>query len=312
MRAARLHGVRDLRVEDLSDPAPARGELLVRVDACGVCPTDARKYLHGTTDGYPLNPGHEWVGHVDAVGSGVEGWEIGQRVYGDTYAGYAELAVLPVEPSAWSYGALELPQDLPLERAIFVEPFADCLHAVIDQARIEPGQRLVVVGGGQMGLQLVVAGVLQGAQVTLVEPRDERRALGAELGASDAVTEIADVPGESAAVILSVGVAALVDRCVELASPGGHVVLFAGFAGAARGELDLNRLHYQEIAVVGSEWIGTPPNQRRAHYAAALDALVSGRAPLERLVTRRCNLDGLEKAFEDVRALRGLKTMLVP
>jgi L-iditol 2-dehydrogenase len=312
MRAARLHGIRDLRVEELPDPSPAPGELLVRLDACGVCPTDVRKYLLGTTDRYPLNPGHEWVGHVEALGPGVEGWEIGQRLYGDTYAGYAELAVLPLEPGPWSHGPLLLPEDLPLERAIFVEPFGDCLHAVIDQARIERGQRLVVVGGGQMGLQLVLAGALEGAETVLVEPHDERRGLGLELGAVEAVSDLSDVWGKAEAVILSIGLGALVERCVELAAPGGRVVLFAGFGDVARGELDLNRLHYDEIAVVGSEWIGTPPNQRRAHYAAALDALVSGRAPLERLVTRRCGLDGLEKAFADVQELRGLKTMLVP
>ncbi len=221
MRAARLHGARDLRVEELPDPAPAPGELLVRIDACGVCPTDVRKYLLGTTDGYPLNPGHEWVGHVEALGGGVEGWEIGQRLYGDTYAGYAELAALPVEPGPWSHGPLLLPEDLPLERAIFVEPFADCLHAVVDQARIEPGQRLVVVGGGQMGLQLVLAGALERAEVVLVEPHDERRGLGLELGAGEAVSEVSDVWGKADAVILSIGDGALVDRCVGLAAREG-------------------------------------------------------------------------------------------
>jgi L-iditol 2-dehydrogenase len=312
MRAARLHGVRDLHVEELPDPSPGRGELLVRIEACGVCPTDVRKYLVGTPDGYPLNPGHEWVGRVEALGDAVEGWELGQRVYGDTYAGYAELAVLPVEAAAWSNGPLLLPEELPLERAIFVEPFADCLHAVIDQARIERGQRLVVVGGGQMGLQLVLAGALEGAEVVLVEPHDERRGLGLVLGAQEALPDLENVWGKAEAVILSIGAGALVDRCIDLAAPGGRVVLFAGFGDEARAELDLNRLHYEEIALVGSEWIGAPPNQRRAHYATALDALVSARAPLERLVTARCGLDGLEKAFADVQALRGLKTMVVP
>jgi threonine dehydrogenase-like Zn-dependent dehydrogenase len=312
MRAARLHGVRDLRVEDLPDPVPASGELLIRVDACGICPTDVRKYLLGTTGGYPLNPGHEWVGHVEALGPGVDGWEVGQRVYGDTYAGYAELAVLPVEPGEWSHGPLRLPDHLALERAIFVEPFADCLHAVIDQARVESGQRVAVIGGGQMGLQVVLAAVLEGAEVALVEPNGERRDVGLELGAHEAVPELADVPGKAEAVILTIGLTALVEACVELATPGGRVVLFAGFGTSPRAELDLNRLHYEEIAVVGSEWIGAPPNQRRSHYPAALEALVSGRAPLERLVTGRCGFDGLEAAFADVQALRGMKTVLVP
>jgi L-iditol 2-dehydrogenase len=312
MRAARLYGVRDLRLEELPDPSPAPGELLVHVEACGICPTDVRKYLHGTTDTYPLNLGHEWVGHVEAVGDGVDGWEIGARVYGDTYAGYAELAVLPVEPGPWSHGPLRLPDDLQLERAVFVEPYADCLHAVIDQARIERGQRVVVVGGGQMGMQLVLAAALEGAEVALVEPRDERRALALELGAREAVPGLEDVEGKAEALLLAIGVAELVTRCLDLALPGGRIVLFAGFGEGARAELDLNRLHYEELAVVGSEWIGAPPNQRRALYAAALEALVSGRAPLERLVTGRCSLDGLEAAFADVQAFRGLKTMVVP
>ena len=312
MRVARLHGVRDLRLEDVPDPVPARGELLIRVDACGICPTDVRKYLLGTTDGYPLNPGHEWVGRVEALGAGVDGWEVGQRVYGDTYAGYAELAVLHVEPGEWSHGPLRLPDHLSLERAIFVEPFADCLHAVIDQARVEGGHHVVVIGGGQMGLQVVLAAVLEGAEITLVEPHGERRDVGLELGAYEAVPELADVSRKAEAVILTVGVTGLVEASVDLAAPGGRVVLFAGFGTASRAELDLNRLHYEEIAVVGSEWIGAPPNQRRSHYTTALEALVSGRAPLERLVTGRCGFDGLEAAFADLQALRGIKTMLVP
>ena len=95
-------------------------------------------------------------------------------------------------------------------------------------------------------------------------------------------------------------------------APGGRVVLFAGFGDSPRAELDLNRLHYDEIAILGSEWIGAPPNQHRERYGEALDTLVSGRAPLERLVTGRVGLDGLEQAFEAIQAHRGLKSVLVP
>ena len=139
MRAARLHGVGDLRIERLRVPRPGGRELLVRVEACGICPTDVRKYAIGTRDGYPLNPGHEWVGEVVEVGSDVTDWSIGQRVCGDTYAGYAEYALLSVEPGAWSNGALAIPDDLDALRATFVEPLADCVHAVRDQARVGRG-----------------------------------------------------------------------------------------------------------------------------------------------------------------------------
>jgi L-iditol 2-dehydrogenase len=315
MRAVRLHGPRDLRVETLPVPEPGAGELLVRVEACGVCPTDVRKFDAGTADGaYPLNPGHEWVGRVEAVGGAAPSWEPGARVYGDTYAGYAEYALLPVEAGDWSYGALEIPADLPTERAVFVEPLADCLHAAHDQGRARAGDRVVVLGAGQMGLQIVLVAASVGASVLALDPIPERRELALALGADEAAdparwegsVERADV------VIVTVGDPSLVGQAVAAAGPGGRVVLFGGFGVSGEAVVDLNRLHYEEITLVGSEWIGSPPNQRRERYEEALALLVSGAAPLERLVTARCGLDGVEEAFEAIRDHRTLKTLVIP
>jgi L-iditol 2-dehydrogenase len=315
MRAVRLHGPRDLRVETLPMPEPGAGELLVRIEACGICPTDVRKFLVGTPEAkYPLNPGHEWVGRVEAVGGGAPTWEVGARVYGDTYAGYAEYALLQVEPGDWSYGALEVPADLPAERAVFVEPLADCLHAVHDQARVRAGECVVVVGAGQMGLQIVLAAVSAGARVLAVDPLPERRDLALCCGAHDAVDpDRWESEGERAdAVIVTVGDPALVGLAVAAAGPGGRVVLFAGFGACGEAVVDLNRLHYEEIMLVGSEWIGSPPNQRRERYEDALALLVSGAAPLEQLVTARCGLEGIQEAFEALREHRSLKAVVVP
>jgi L-iditol 2-dehydrogenase len=313
MRAARLHGVGDLRVEEVAAPEPGPGDLLVRVEACGICPTDVRKYLAGVPEEeYPLNPGHEWVGRVEAVGEGVSGWETGQRTYGDTYAGYAELATISAAPRPWSHGALAISDDLPLERAIFVEPLADCLHAVHDQARLQPGERALVVGAGQMGLQLVLAASLAGASVVAVDPLAERRELAAVFGAVDAVGADDWADAAADAVILTVGDAGLVAPAVRAVAAGGRVVLFAGFGERAVAELDLNRIHYGEIALLGSEWIGPPPNERRERYRQAHDLLASGAAPLERLVTGRCGLEGIEDAYEALATHRALKTLVVP
>src|SRR6516165_10133497 len=80
MWAARLHGIKDLQLEELPVPQPGPGELLVRVEACGICPTDARKYSIGVSDGeYPVNPGHEWVGLVEETGPDAGGWTPGDR-----------------------------------------------------------------------------------------------------------------------------------------------------------------------------------------------------------------------------------------
>jgi threonine dehydrogenase-like Zn-dependent dehydrogenase len=230
-------------------------------------------------------------------------------VYGDTYAGYAEFATIAIEPEPWSAGPIRLPQDLPLERAIFVEPLADCLHAVHDRAFVGSGDRVAVVGAGQMGLQLCATASLAGAHVTAVEPLEERRSLARGFGAHDTAERLPD--GLFDAVIVAVGRAELVDPALRACVPGGRVVLFAGLGDASRVELDLDLIHYRELVLVGSEWIGTPPNQRRERYGEALALLVAGRVPVERLITARCGLEELPSAFEDVAALRGLKAMVV-
>jgi 2-desacetyl-2-hydroxyethyl bacteriochlorophyllide A dehydrogenase len=321
MRAARLHGVRDLRVERLPRPEPDASELLVEIEACGVCPTDVRKYLIGLGDrGYPLNPGHEWVGRVTRVGADVTGWQVGDRVYGDTYAGYAEYATLAVGHGAWSHGPLRVDDALPLDRAVFVEPLADCIHAVAHQGRIGPGDHAVVIGAGQMGLQLVAVARAAGAKVLAVEPLGARRELALEFGADAAVAaesweeHARDWAGGDRidAVIVALGRADAVAPGLKALAPGGRLVLFAGFGERNVAPVDLNIVHYRELEIVGSEWVGTPPNARLECYRQALDLLSSGELRLERLVTRRCSLDTLVEAFADVQSLDALKIVLTP
>jgi L-iditol 2-dehydrogenase len=284
------------------------------VEACGICPTDVRKHAIGSHDGYPLNPGHEWVGAVVEVGPEATGWSIGQRVCGDTYAGYAEYALLSIEPGAWSNGALAIPADLDALQATFVEPLADCVHAVRDQARVERGARVCVVGAGQMGLQMIAVAAAAGAEVTAVEPHADRRRLAREFGAAETAdaSELAEAAHGRDAVILTIGAAELVATCVGAVAPGGRVVLFAGFGAAPHATLDLDVLHYREVSLVGSEWIGTPPNQRRERYAHALGLITSGEVPVDRLVSGEVGLEGIEGAFAAIREQRGLKYVLRP
>jgi L-iditol 2-dehydrogenase len=320
MRCARLHGIADLRVEPVPVPEPAPAEVLVRIEACGVCPTDARKYAIGVNDGdYPFNPGHEWVGRVVAAGDEVEGLSPGELVYGDTYAGYAEFATIAVRRAGWSRGALRL-GDLPVERAIFVEPLADCLHAVHDQGRVSEGDRLAVIGAGSMGLQIAAVAARAGAKVLVVEPREERRALAERLGAQRTV--VADGWQQAAAdwsegagpdvIVVTLGRGEIAAQAVGACTPGGRVVLFAGFGDEGHAAVDLNRLHYKEIALVGSEWVGVPPRQRFERYEQARGLLADGELPLEELVSDRVGLDGVDDALRAVREQRSLKTVLYP
>ena len=321
MQVARLHGIRDMRVERIPVPAPAAGELLVQVEACGICATDARKYEVGVNDGhYPFNPGHEWVGRVASLGAGVSGWTVGERVYGDTYGGYAEYVVIPVEPIPWSAGPLKLPEDLPLDHAVFLEPLADCLHAVHDQAALKPGDRALVFAAGAMGLKIIAAAARLGAHVLAVEPHETRRNLAKEFGAEIAIDSAAWAEAVESwtagkgvdAVLLTIGEPNLVAPAVAACRPGGRVVLFAGFGNRPQATLDLNVIHYKEIAVVGSEWIGTPPNQRRERYDQARKLLVTGAIPVDRLVTGHCGFEDLEDNIRTRSNYSGIKTVFRP
>jgi L-iditol 2-dehydrogenase len=320
MRAALLHGIEDVRVDSVPVPDPGPAEVLVRIEACGICTTDARKYAIGLNDGsYPFNPGHEWVGRVVAAGAEVAALAQGERVYGDTYAGYAEYATIASRPGGMSRGALPL-GDLPIERAIFVEPLADCLHALHDQARLGRGERVAVIGAGSMGLQMTAAAARAGIRVLVVEPRRDRRAVAERLGAELAVAADGWQPACAEwtqgagpdAIVLTLGRGDLAADAVDACAPGGRVVLFAGFGDERGAAIDLNRLHYEEISLVGSEWIGIPPHQRFERYEQARELLGEGELRLEALVTDRVGLDDIGEALRAVRAQRSLKTILYP
>lgn len=317
-RVARLHGLEDLRVEALPLTPPGPGELLVRIEANGVCATDARKYRVGVNDGeYPFNPGHEWVGWVEAVGEGVEGWEPGTRLYGDTYGGYADYATIPVEPGPWSCGPMRLDPDLAVERAVFIEPIADCFHALVDQGRLSAGEKVVVVGAGSMGLLMVGLAAHLGADVTAVEPQASRRSLARDFGAADTLEptgwsqEVRDAGGADL-VVLCIGDAGLIDASVAAAADGGRLVLFAGFGDQPKAPVDLNEVHYREISVIGTEWVGTP-NRKRCQWYHEAAAIGAGKPlPLESLVTDRCSFDDLEEALVGRSRHLVLKTIFTP
>jgi L-iditol 2-dehydrogenase len=321
MRSARLVGLRQMRIDSLPVPDPGPGEILVRIEACGVCATDSRKYEIGVNDGhYPFNPGHEWLGEVAATGAGVDCFRRGDRVYGDTYGGYADFATIPVAPGDWSRGPMAIPVDLDARRAIFIEPLADCIHAVRDQARLQPGQRLVVIAAGVMGIKIVADARALGCEVLVVEPLPARQAMALRFGASRAVppegwAEAAQGwagPAGIDAVILTIGNPDLVMPCVRALRPGGRLVLFAGFGNRAEAVVDLNDIHYREIEIIGSEWIGAPPNQRRFRYDEALALLTDAALPFEDLVTATCGFASLEDALIARQTFAGFKTMFLP
>jgi threonine dehydrogenase-like Zn-dependent dehydrogenase len=113
-------------------------------------------------------------------------------------------------------------------------------------------------------------------------------------------------------VILSIGEGTLVEPAMRCVRESGRVVLFAGFGDRPKVVVDLNELHYREISLVGSEWIGVPPRVRLERYEQARDLLLAGRLPVDSLITSHCGFEGLQAALREVRAQEQLKVVLTP
>ena len=132
MRAAVLRSPENLAVEEFPAPKLGRSDLLVDVEACGVCPSDARIWRTGNTDRLELPAvlGHEAVGVVVEVGPDADHSLVGERVYVDGYGGYAEQCIQTGASISRMGGAIRISDDLGVEDAVFVEPLADCMFAV--------------------------------------------------------------------------------------------------------------------------------------------------------------------------------------
>jgi (R,R)-butanediol dehydrogenase/meso-butanediol dehydrogenase/diacetyl reductase len=260
MRAVRWHARGDVRVEEVPPPAPpGPGELQLRVRWCGICGTDLEEWLSGpvfipesvphplTGARAPLVLGHEFAGVVVAAGAGVTGPLPGQRVAVDTIVscgschwcqrgevtrcpalgalglhgdgGLAELCNAPARM------CLPVPDTVADDEAALAEPLAVAVRA-LRRGGLRPGERVVVVGAGTVGLMAVQAAAASGAgSVTVVEPLPERRALAVGLGAGRAVP-----PGDAAALEADVavecaGTPGAIQTALQALRSGGRAVL---------------------------------------------------------------------------------------
>ena len=265
MLAVVYRGKDDLRIEDVPLPEPEPGEMRVRVDACGICPTDLKKIQNGLLPG-PRIFGHEIAGTVDALGRGTRGFREGDRVVvhhhvpcGDCYycsrKVYAQCPICKqngttagFEPSGGGYaeyvvardwivarGTLAIPDGVSAEEAAFVEPVNTCLKAV-RKAGIQKGESVLVVGQGPIGLLLMQIARAAGAEVIVSDGLAPRLAVARSLGAAVALDAASDVARETIGLTKGRGVdCALVaapgqpafDQAVGATRPGGRIVSFA-------------------------------------------------------------------------------------
>lgn len=305
-----------VEVTEVPIRAPWPDELLVRVEAAGICGSDVELFAGNRPAEivrYPVIPGHEWSGRVVAVGSSsggvVGGFTPGDPVVveglrwcgycarcvaGETnlcVAGYRETGF--TEPGAFAEYVVvpaqlahQLPRDRPLEHSALLEPTA-CVVAALQAGRPQAGQRVIVIGGGTLGLIAVqLLAKSAPAELVLVERRPDRRELGARFGATATIdpAELDDQDLAGDLVIEAAGAGGTGLAAVRAARRGGTVVLL-GIAGAGATPLPPDELAIRELHVHGV--FGARSQCWRvaiAHFAAGeldLGAMISHRFPLE-------------------------------
>ena len=303
MRALRLHGPGDLRLEDVPEPIPADGDVLLQVEVALTDGTDLKAYRRGhpVLLGPPPSPfGHEVCGIDVATGRRMvaanstpcgacaacaRGQEtLCEHLFPLLNGAYAELLLVPERIARTNL--LPVPPGLAPESAAMAEPLACCLHGV-DVARVRRGDIVAIVGLGPIGLMLCACVADAGGHPVGVGSREERRALASSFGASVADPEGADV------VIEAAGTVEAWERALELVRPGGTVLAFGGLPREARVSVDPYRIHYEEVRLAGS--FHHTPRQ----FRAALAFLASGAYPFERLVTHEVGLEGVAALFDD-------------
>lgn len=321
MLEAKLYGIGDLRLEESPIPAIEDDEVLARVEVCGICASDLRKF---TTENYypltfPFNPGHEWTGEVVAVGRRHTKFKVGDRIVAEGQGGYAPYAKINAHDLRFS--AL-LPDEVSYDAGIFTEPLADCIHAVVNRASVRLGEKVVVIGAGSMGLMHANVAALCGADVLVSEPDPERRQLAMAFGAThtiDPTEEDLDqaisewTKGARADVcIVTLGHPALIRQAMTLVGKRGRVILFASAAVGQEITLDPNWIHYNEIVLTGSHWVGVSGYSDPKLYEQALDLIARKKVDVEKLITHRLPLRDIHEGYKLLQNQQSLKVVLYP
>ena len=307
MQAVRLHAVQDLRLTDVDRPAPGPGEVQVRVEAAGICGTDRHLFMGEFPCTPPVTLGHEFSGLVTAVGAGVA-LTLGTRVTCDPNTpclacdpclrgrvnlcarnsvtgitrdgGFAPYAVFP------AHKAIDLSKNLHPHHGAFCEPLACTVHG-LDMAAPLPGERVIILGGGVIGLLALQLARNAGAEVLLITRHPDKRDLATALGAvATAATpdEALTLWPKGADVVLEcAGVGDTVEAAPALTRSGGRIVILGVLPKGQKVQIEPFDLLFREIQLLHS--FINPFTQSRA---AAM--IANGTVQVAPLISRTISL----------------------
>jgi len=335
MQAAVYRGQGEVRLETVPVPQVGPGELLIRVHTCGICGTDLKKIATGS-HAAPRIFGHEMAGVVAAAGEGVRGFQPGDRVMafhhipcgqcyycqnkvfaqcpvykkvgctagfepsGGGFAEYVRVMDWIVQPPGQKSGVVKIPERTTFEQAAFIEPVNTCMKG-IESLRLEPGETVLVMGQGPIGILLGVLALRAGTRVVASDLLPQRLTIAASFGIpvpvdasqADSVARVKEATGGRGAdaVILAAAGNSLIRQALEAARPGGRVLLFAQ---TVRGEvaLDPAAVCVDEKTLLGSYSASVDLQEESVRFVFGQEM------DLARLITHRFPLDKAVEALE--------------
>ena len=334
MQTAAYTGSSTIEIRDIEPTDPAAGEVRIRVAYVGLCGTDLH-IIHGNMDARvetPLTFGHEMSGTIDAVGSGVTGWSVGDAVTvmpldwdgtcpaclaGNTHI-CQNLNFIGIDsPGAlqelWNVPAetlVRIPAGTALDAAALVEPVAVAVHDV-RRSELQPGEKAVVIGGGPIGVLIATVARHFGGEVAVIELDPQRRAQIEALGfttldprETDQVAWVEEWTGGAGAdVVFEVsGAAAAVLGATDLAKVRGTIVVVA--IHPTPREINLQRVFWRELRLLGARVY------QRVDFETAIELIADGVIPTELMITRIVPLAETRAAFDDLEAGRAMKILV--
>jgi L-iditol 2-dehydrogenase len=338
MKAAACYSLTDVVIEELPLPSLESGDLLVRVEVCGLCGSDISK-LTAEYNSVRKILGHEITGIVEACDAEVRKFEVGQRVVAAHHVpcftchycrrgsntmcatfkqsnldpgGFAELVRVPA--ANVEHVTYELPEEMSFDVGSFVEPLACCLRAM-RRTPLQDGDVALVLGLGSIGLlflQLFKVLHLHNVGADLVP---ERRALGRTYGAElvgspadddflEALRHLSEGRGPDLVVTATESPQAL-QQALTLVRDGGTVNLFGGIATPVVG-IDIAGMYKREITLLAS-YSSAPMD-----FPFALELLHTEQVRVTEMVTHRYGLDGLGQAIDGMLKKVGIKNVILP
>lgn len=342
MKAIRFMQPEVIEYAEVPRPVPKDNEVLAKIAYAGFCATDIElltgEMIHiknGNTT-YPLIPGHEWSGTVEAVGRDVRGFQVGDLVTSDVSLGCGECEacrqghynLCPNREVVGSYRnrqgvfaeyvtvpqrhLYKIPQGLSLELAALAEPAATAMYAV-QKARIPAGANVLVIGDGPIGqLAAQLANIAGASRVLMAGSWDEKLAIAKECGAAETMNyhkedvvsraqELTD--GGPEIIIETSGSNAALDMAVRALKPTGRIVAVSWYNGA-QVEVPMNTLIVKDAELIGSL---ASPNA----FTPVLRYMAEGKLKVKPLITHVLPLEKLEDVVKLVRAKKEMRIKIL-